>query len=44
VAWDRLNARLDPAGFTITTVPRRIRDMADPWADYWSARQRLPGS
>jgi bifunctional non-homologous end joining protein LigD len=42
IAWEELTTRLDPARFTIATVPKRLRRVADPWAGYWSARQRLP--
>ena len=31
--WDEVNARLDPARFTIRTIPGRFEDMADPMAD-----------
>ncbi|MFL5388674.1 MAG: DNA ligase D, partial [Myxococcales bacterium] len=42
VAWDELGARLDPASFTVQTVPRRLaRLRKDPWADYFRSRQRL---
>jgi len=43
IAWEELTARLDPARFTIATVPARLRRGRDPWAAYWSARQSLPG-
>jgi bifunctional non-homologous end joining protein LigD len=39
VAWVELDARLDPAGLTIATVPRRLR--GDPWKEYWKTRQKL---
>ncbi|HVV85594.1 MAG TPA: non-homologous end-joining DNA ligase, partial [Kofleriaceae bacterium] len=33
VTWDELTAGLDPAAFTITTVPPRLAQLAeDPWA------------
>ena len=42
IAWDELSARLDPARFTIATVPRRLRSLGDdPWAGYATTRQRL---
>ncbi|MFL5433565.1 MAG: DNA ligase D, partial [Myxococcales bacterium] len=42
VAWDELGARLDPASFTVQTVPRRLaRLRKDPWAGYFRSRQRL---
>jgi len=28
--WDEVNARLDPAKFTIRTIPKRFQDMDDP--------------
>jgi bifunctional non-homologous end joining protein LigD len=43
IAWDELDARVPPARFTITTVPRRLaRLREDPWADYFRKPQRLP--
>jgi bifunctional non-homologous end joining protein LigD len=42
VTWDELRPTLDPRGFTIDTVPRRlVRLSEDPWKGYWSARQKL---
>lgn len=41
--WAELDARLDPAAFTLRTVPARIEaQRADPWADMGKVRQRLP--
>ena len=42
ITWPELRASLDPASFTIATVPRRLaRALTDPWKDYWSCRQKL---
>jgi bifunctional non-homologous end joining protein LigD len=42
ISWKDLTAKLDPAAFTVETVPRLLaRRRADPWADYFRARQRL---
>jgi len=42
IAWDELTPRLDPAGFTVRTVPRRLsRQRRDPWEGYFRSRQRL---
>jgi bifunctional non-homologous end joining protein LigD len=42
VEWDELS-RLDPAKFTIDSVPKRLARLKhDPWAEYWKARPRLP--
>jgi bifunctional non-homologous end joining protein LigD len=30
--WDEVNGRLDPANFTIRTIPQRFREMEDPLA------------
>jgi bifunctional non-homologous end joining protein LigD len=40
IAWDDLGPRLRPAAFTLA----RVQDHREPdaWADYWTARQRLP--
>ncbi|HVX93776.1 MAG TPA: DNA ligase D [Polyangia bacterium] len=40
IAWDDLAPSLDPVAFTIASVPGGRR--ADPWREYWRARQRLP--
>jgi bifunctional non-homologous end joining protein LigD len=43
VTWDEVGTELDPARFTIRTVPERLRGLnADPWADIDRIRQRLP--
>jgi bifunctional non-homologous end joining protein LigD len=42
LTWKELTARLDPASFTIRTVPRRLARLPrDPWSDYWNIRQKL---
>src|SRR3954466_12736830 len=43
VSWEEVAPGLDPARFTIRTVPERLRGLnADPWADIDRIRQRLP--
>ncbi|WP_243077306.1 non-homologous end-joining DNA ligase [Microbacterium sp. SS28] len=32
VTWDELAAGVDPAAFTIRSVPQRLADQGDPWA------------
>jgi bifunctional non-homologous end joining protein LigD len=45
ITWAELSASLDPARFTMRTVPSRLaRRRADPWKGYWTARQRIPRS
>ena len=40
IAWDEL--RTKPEKWTLLTVPARLRRVkSDPWADYWTARQRI---
>jgi bifunctional non-homologous end joining protein LigD len=39
--WDEVDPRLDPAKYNIRTIERRLA-RADPWADFWMQRQRLP--
>ncbi|MGO2050971.1 MAG: ATP-dependent DNA ligase, partial [Microbacterium sp.] len=38
VAWDELDG-LDPASFTVRSIPARLADIGDPWADM----QKSPG-
>jgi bifunctional non-homologous end joining protein LigD len=43
LAWDEVNRKLDPAKFTLRSVPERLeRQRADPWEGFASLRQRLP--
>jgi len=45
VAWTELTPRLDPAAFTVETVPGRLKRLRkDPWADYFRLRQRIPSN
>lgn len=37
--------KLNPAGLTVLTIERRLaKSRRDPWADYWTTRQRLSPS
>jgi bifunctional non-homologous end joining protein LigD len=40
--WSEVGDRLDPAAFTLRTVPARVAGRGDPWADIASIEQRLP--
>ncbi len=43
LAWDELTPRLRSDHYTIASLPRRLADLkADPWAAYWTLRQKLP--
>lgn len=43
VAWSEVTARLEPARFTLLSVPRRLAKLArDPWEGYTKVRQSLP--
>lgn len=43
LAWREVTARLDPARFTIATVPKRLSTQsADPWAEWESLARPLP--
>jgi bifunctional non-homologous end joining protein LigD len=41
LAWDEVTARLDPRGFTIRTIEKRIAG-TDPWSGFKKRAQRLP--
>jgi len=41
LGWDEVDAKLDPARFNLGTLDRRLAG-PDPWADFWTWRQRLP--
>ena len=41
--WAELDGKIDPAAFTLRTIPARIAaQRGDPWADMGKVRQRLP--
>ncbi len=43
--WNEVNAKLDPAKFTIKTVPTRLRRMkTDPWAKVLETVPDLPSA
>ena len=43
IAWREVTDRLDPAAFTIRTVPERLaRLKSDPWQGYDTLEQCLP--
>jgi len=43
LVWDEVDDGLNPASFTVDTVPERVRRMKkDPWSDMDQIRQRLP--
>ncbi len=45
LAWTELKASLDPASFSVITVPQRLRRLrVDPWKDYWTTRQQISES
>ncbi|MGK3994118.1 DNA ligase D [Sorangium sp. So ce1024] len=41
LSWDELDAPLDPASFTIETVPKRLSTVPDPWAELSGVRQSI---
>ena len=42
LSWTELTASLDPASFTVLTVPQRLaRQRKDPWAEYFGMKQRF---
>jgi bifunctional non-homologous end joining protein LigD len=42
IAWDELGPRLRADRFTVKTAPRHLSRLgADPWAEYWTCRQKI---
>jgi bifunctional non-homologous end joining protein LigD len=42
ISWQELSPALDPASFTVESIPRRIaRRRADPWEGFFDLRQVL---
>lgn len=42
VDWDELTPQLDPSGFTIETVPKRLSELKkDPWEGFFQIRQSI---
>jgi bifunctional non-homologous end joining protein LigD len=43
LTWDELKPGLNPAGFTVTTIPARLKRMKqDPWHGFGDISQHLP--
>ncbi|WP_347978250.1 non-homologous end-joining DNA ligase [Microbacterium sp. ProA8] len=41
LTWDELEAGVDPAAFTVRTVPKRLAEIGDPWADLLAKPGRI---
>lgn len=41
ITWDELAAGVDPAAFTVRTVPQRLIDLGDPWRDLQTSPGRI---
>jgi bifunctional non-homologous end joining protein LigD len=41
ITWEELAEGVDPAAFTIRTVPPRIAKVRDPWRDYSTVKQSI---
>jgi bifunctional non-homologous end joining protein LigD len=42
LAWEELDAELNPAEFNVRTLPERLRSLdGDPWQEYFAVRQSL---
>jgi hypothetical protein len=40
LSWDELDA-VDPASFTVRSVPQRLADTGDPWAEFGAKPGRI---
>ena len=41
LTWDELEAGVDPTAFTVRTVPQRLAEIGDPWADLLAKPGRI---
>ena len=41
VSWEELARGVDPAAFTMLTLPQRLSTIDDPWADIYATKQAL---
>ncbi|NYE21230.1 non-homologous end-joining DNA ligase [Microbacterium immunditiarum] len=41
LTWDELEAGVDPASFTVRSIPQRLADIGDPWADLLAKPGRI---
>ncbi|MDQ1215193.1 non-homologous end-joining DNA ligase [Microbacterium arborescens] len=41
ITWDELKAGVDPSSFTVRSVPQRLADIGDPWAELQAAPGRI---
>ena len=45
VTWKEVTPKLDPASFTLLTIPKRLAKLkADPWEGFAAAAQPIPGA
>jgi bifunctional non-homologous end joining protein LigD len=43
LAWDEVKAGLDPAAFTVLTIPNRLKRLRkNPWKGFADLKQQLP--
>jgi len=44
IGWNELHVALDPSRFTMLTVPGRVLEVGDPFADFMAARPDVPAA